>query len=147
MQECLILWCGNNGITPALLLLYTLDQGSSSPGNKFKPSNSTVVGNNPTVILLSAWDPGGTTLLNVVLACKLALLLEQSSINDVKDSLICSSPRKSLVKGERFIRGLKRNQSEEVLVPFTIWLVTTTGKNGVKSIRRRCIWGTTRVWP
>ena len=23
----------------------------------------------------------------------------------------CSSPRKSLVKGERFIRGMKRNQS------------------------------------
>ena len=27
------------------------------------------------------------------------------------DSLYCSSPRKSLVKGERFIRGMKRNQS------------------------------------
>lgn len=28
------------------------------------------------------------------------------------DSLECSSPRKSLVKGERFIRQLKRNQSD-----------------------------------
>ncbi len=25
--------------------------------------------------------------------------------------ILCSSPRKSLVKGERFMRGLKRNQS------------------------------------
>ena len=29
------------------------------------------------------------------------------------DSLLCSSPRKSLVKGERFMRGMKRNQSDK----------------------------------
>ena len=30
--------------------------------------------------------------------------------------IYCSSPRKSLVKGERFIRGLKRNQSCHLLI-------------------------------
>jgi len=31
----------------------------------------------------------------------------------LKDSLSCSPPRKSLVKGERFIRVLKGNPSDE----------------------------------
>ena len=44
-------------------------------------------------------------------------LLSQGFKKTVYRLIECSSPRKSLVKGERFIRGLKRNQSEiELLV-------------------------------
>ena len=37
--------------------------------------------------------------------------MRRADRNSSIDSLQCSSPRKSLVKGERFIRGLKRNLS------------------------------------
>ena len=42
--------------------------------------------------------------------------INQGEINMSIDSLYCSSPRKSLVKGERFMRGLKRNQSKMLVV-------------------------------
>ena len=48
------------------------------------------------------------------------------------DSLYCSSPRKSLVKGERFIRGMKRNQSEEYQI-FCGFIFTHSSHNLVIS--------------
>ncbi len=52
----------------------------------------------------------GSGCLDYILPSHIASNMRLDKFNI--DSLSCSSPRKSLVKGERFIRGLKRNQSD-----------------------------------
>ena len=49
-----------------------------------------------------------------------------------EDSLYCSSPRKSLVKGERFIRGLKRNQSDKPMFDIRTSTEKVICKSGVQ---------------
>ena len=63
----------------------------------------------------------------------------------VIDSLYCSSPRKSLVKGERFMRGLKRNQSAVTWLKHTLHTLGRFAQWCLYSIRNtHCL--VTIVW-